>query len=63
VFAALSHRNFRLLWLGLSASFTGSYMQTATILWHVSLLAEPGQKGLALGLVGLVRVVPILLFR
>jgi MFS family permease len=37
-------------------------MQTATILWHVSLLAPPGQKGLALGLVGLVRVVPIVLF-
>ncbi len=40
----------------------GNYMQTATILWHVSLLAPPGQKGLALGLVGLVRVVPIVLF-
>lgn len=62
VFAALAHRNFRLLWIGLSTSFTGSYMQTATILWHVSLLAPPGRKGLALGLVGLVRVVPIILF-
>jgi MFS family permease len=62
VFAALAHRNFRLLWIGLSASFTGSYMQTATILWHVSLLAPPGRKGLALGMVGLVRVVPIVLF-
>jgi MFS family permease len=37
-------------------------MQTATLLWHVSLLAPPGQKGLALGLVGLVRVIPIVLF-
>jgi MFS family permease len=62
VLAALAHRNFRLLWIGVSASFTGSYMQTATLLWHVSLLAPPGQKGLALGLVGLVRVVPIVLF-
>lgn len=61
-FAALRHRNFRLIWLGLSGSFVGSYMQTATVLWHVSLLAPPGEKGLALGLVGLVRVIPIVLF-
>ena len=40
----------------------GTYMQQATLLWHVSLLAPPGQKGLALGLVGLVRVIPIVLF-
>jgi len=37
-------------------------MQMAAILWHVSLLAPPNQKGLALGLVGLVRVVPIVVF-
>ncbi len=37
-------------------------MQTAAILWHVSLLAPPDRKGLALGLVGLVRVVPIVGF-
>jgi MFS family permease len=60
--AALRHRNFRLLWIGLSVSFSGTFMQQATILWHVSVLAPPGQKGLALGLVGLVRVVPIVVF-
>ncbi len=43
-------------------SFTGSNMQSAAILWHVSLLVPPGQKGLALGAVGLVRVVPIVVF-
>jgi MFS family permease len=59
---ALQHRNFRLLWAGLLLSFTGSYMQTAALLWHVSLLAPPGRKGLALGMVGLVRVVPIVTF-
>jgi MFS family permease len=59
---ALRHRNFRLLWLGLVVSTSGSLMQTAAILWHVSLLAEPGRKGLALGLVGLVRIVPIVIF-
>jgi MFS family permease len=37
-------------------------MQTAAILWHVSLLVSPDRKGLALGLVGLVRVVPIVAF-
>jgi MFS family permease len=35
-------------------------MQNAAVLWHVSLLAEPGQKAIALGLVGLARVIPIL---
>ncbi len=34
-------------------------MQTAAILWHVSLLVPPERRGLALGLVGLVRLVPI----
>ena len=37
-------------------------MQTAAILWHVSLLVPDDSRALALGLVGLVRVVPILLF-
>lgn len=36
-------------------------MQSAAILWHVSLLAPPDRKGLALGMVGLVRIVPIIL--
>jgi MFS family permease len=57
-FVALSHRNFRLIWIGLLASITGSMMQNAALLWHVSLL-WPEKKALALGLVGLVRVVPI----
>jgi MFS family permease len=59
-FAALRHRNFRLLWLGLLISFSGSTMQTAGILWHVSLLVPEEAKGLGLGLVGLVRLVPII---
>ena len=37
-------------------------MQTAAILWHVSLLAAPGRKAIALGLVGAVQVVPIIAF-
>src|SRR6185295_15936317 len=41
---------------------TGSMMQNAALLWHVSLLVPPDRKGLALGLVGLARVVPIIVF-
>lgn len=41
---------------------TGSTMQNAALLWHVSLLVSPERKGLALGLVGLVKVVPIIFF-
>ena len=62
MFNALRYKNFRLLWLGLAMSFTGSYMQQTAILWHVSLLVSPDRKGLALGLVGAVRALPIILF-
>jgi MFS family permease len=61
-FKALQHRNFRLLWIGQLVSMAGSMMQNAAILWHVSLLVEPANRGLALGMVGLVRVVPIVTF-
>jgi MFS family permease len=61
-FPALQHRNFRLLWIGLFVSNSGSMMQNAALLWHVSLLVPPDKKGLALGLVGLVNVVPIVVF-
>ncbi len=59
---ALEHRNFRLIWLGLLASFTGSFMQNAALLWHVSLLVPPDRRALALGLVGLAKVVPVVVF-
>lgn len=59
---ALRHRNFRLLWTGQLISVSGTMMQTAAILWHVSLLVAPDHKGLALGMVGLVKVVPIVAF-
>jgi MFS family permease len=61
-FVALQHRNFRLIWIGLFVSFTGSMMQNAALLWHVSLLVPPDRKGLALGMVGLVRVIPVTVF-
>ena len=62
MFPALQHRNYRLLWLGLLVSFSGNFMQTAAILWHVSLLAPPDHRALALGMVGLVRVLPVIFF-
>jgi MFS family permease len=59
---ALQHRNFRLLWSGQLISNVGSMMQSAGILWHISLLVPDNQKGLALGMVGLVRIIPIIVF-
>jgi MFS family permease len=62
MFIALSHRNFRLLWIGLLVSFSGTFMQSATVLWHVSMLVPADQRAIALGLVGLVRIFPVVLF-
>ncbi|HJT28277.1 MAG TPA: MFS transporter [Pyrinomonadaceae bacterium] len=56
-FAALRHRDFRLLWLGHIVSVTGSQMQFVAINWHVYLLTK---SAFALGLVGLFRGVPII---
>ena len=61
-FAALRHRDFRLMWLGQFFSLTGSQMQLVTINWHVYILTRPrgeAAAAAALGLVGLVRVLPI----
>ena len=56
-FTALTHRDFRLLWLGQIVSVTGSQMQSVAINWHVYLLTK---SALALGLVGLFRGAPII---
>jgi MFS family permease len=61
-FLSLQHRNFRLLWIGQLISFSGSMMQTAAILWHVSLLVPADRRAIALGIVGLVRIIPIVIF-
>ncbi|HSF22713.1 MAG TPA: MFS transporter [Blastocatellia bacterium] len=57
-FPALRHRDFRLLWIGQLISVTGTQMQLVAINWHVYLLTK---SPLALGGVGLVRVLPIVL--
>jgi MFS family permease len=51
------------MWAGQFVSMTGTQMQLVTINWHVYLLMRPyGEKAAAaaLGLVGLVRVLPII---
>jgi MFS family permease len=60
---ALRHRDFRLYWFGQFVSVTGTQMQIAAINWHIYLLTRPSlsKTSLALGGVGLVRVVPIIL--
>jgi MFS family permease len=59
-FIALTHRNFRLLWLGQLISQAGSMMQVVAINWHISVLTN--YNPLALGFVGLSRVLPIIFF-
>jgi len=58
-FAALAYRDFRLLWSGQILSMIGTRMQAAALLWHVYQLTG---SEYALGLVGLARVVPLVLF-
>jgi MFS family permease len=57
-FRAWRHRDYRLMWVGQLISVTGSQMQWGAINWHVYSLTH---SALALGAVGLVRVVPIIL--
>ena len=60
-FIALRHRNFRLIWIGLLVSFSGSMMQNAALLWHVSLLVAPQRVPLAArrGFVGDISPAPL----
>ncbi len=60
--AALRNRNFRLLWAGQSLSLVGTLMQSACVPWHIATLVSPDKRGLALGMIGLVKVVPIVVF-
>jgi MFS family permease len=58
-YRALRHRDYRRLVASQLLSLTGSQMQAAAINWHVYLLTK---SPLALGFVGLTRVVPIVAF-
>jgi len=56
---ALRHRKYRMLWFGQLVSIAGTQMQFAAILWHVNELT--GQP-IALGGVGLARLIPVVVF-
>lgn len=74
--AALRYRDFRFLWFGEMVSTTGSQMQLFAINWHVFQLLRGqsftisvfgndivmGAEAFGLGMLGLVRVIPIVMF-
>lgn len=58
-FSALKFHDFRIFWLGLLISRIGSEMQVVAVNWHVYLETN---SALSLGLIGLSRFIPIILF-
>jgi MFS family permease len=56
---ALHHRSFRLLWIGLAISIAGSQMQIWALLWQVRILTD---QPIALGGIGLARILPVIVF-
>jgi MFS family permease len=58
-YRVLRHPDFRNLWMAHLVSWIGSQMQTAALHWHVYLLTR---SPLALGFVGLTRVLPLVVF-
>lgn len=58
-FPALSHSDFRYLWIGQIISVAGSQMQNVAINWQIY---QRTSSAVVLGLVGLVRVIPIVTF-
>jgi MFS family permease len=56
---ALHHRRFVLLWVGLMISIAGSQMQVAALLWQIRSLTD---QPIALGGIGLARIVPVITF-
>ncbi|HEU0114430.1 MAG TPA: MFS transporter [Thermomicrobiales bacterium] len=58
-YASLRHRDFRLLWTAEFVSSTGTQIQRVAVAWQIF---EVSRDPLALGVLGLCRFVPILLF-
>ncbi len=58
-YPAFSSRDFRFLWVGQFISNIGSQMQMVALNWQIYVLTH---SAVALGIIGLVRVIPILLF-
>ena len=55
----LRHRDYRLLWAGETISVAGSQIQRAAVAWQVFRMTEDPVQ---LGILGLCRFVPIILF-
>jgi len=56
---SLHHRRYLLLWLGLLISITGSQMQIWTVFWQIRTITD---QPIALGAVGLARILPVIIF-
>ena len=56
---SLKNRRFFLLWLGLLLSIAGTQMQIWALFWHIRELTD---KPIALGGVGLARILPVIIF-
>ena len=59
--AALHHKRYLYLWLGLLISIAGSQMQISALFWHIRILTGEPQP-LALGGIGLARILPVIFF-
>ncbi len=58
---ALRNKRYLYLWLGLLISIAGSQMQISALFWHIRILTGEPQP-LALGGIGLARILPIIIF-
>jgi MFS family permease len=56
---ALKHRRFFFLWLGLLISIAGTQMQIWALFWHIRELTD---QPIALGGIGLARILPVVIF-
>jgi MFS family permease len=56
---AFYYRKYRLLWFGMLISIAGTQMQIAALLWNIRDLSS---QPIALGGIGLARIVPVILF-
>ncbi len=56
---ALKHRRFFFLWLGLLISVAGTQMQIWALFWHIRDLTD---QPIALGGIGLARILPVIVF-
>src|SRR5512143_1202603 len=56
---ALKHRRFFYLWLGQLISIAGTQMQIWALFWHIRTLTD---QPIALGGIGMARILPVILF-